>query len=70
MVSVPLYEETRDEPSKKANEKKQEKEFKPMFYVHHGAFMKVLGCTVDVDIQDSGDFLPVLYDAHGDKLEP
>jgi hypothetical protein len=41
-----------------------------MLYVHHGALLKVLGCTLDVDIQSNGDFQPLLYDSKGEKVEP
>jgi hypothetical protein len=36
-------------------------------YVHHNAFMKVLGCTLDVDKER---FEPLLYDREGNKLDP
>lgn len=36
-------------------------------YVHHNAFMKVLGCTLDVDKES---FEPLLFDREGNKLDP
>eukprot|EP00957_Ditylum_brightwellii_P202154 15328836-Ditylum_brightwellii.AAC.2 len=42
----------------------------PKLYVHHSAFMKVLGSTVDVDIDKSGMFKPILYDREGNMMDP
>lgn len=39
----------------------------PKLYVHHNAFMKVLGCTLDVD---EVNMVPLLYDREGNKLDP
>lgn len=59
-----------EEDKPKGKDEQIAKTIKPMLYIHHGAFMKVLGCTIDVNILEHGDFLPVLYDAQGNKLEP
>jgi hypothetical protein len=40
---------------------------KPKLYVHHNAFLKVLGATVDVDRQT---MTPILYDRGGNKMDP
>ena len=64
-IRIPLY----DDDDEITNDEK-DTIIKPMLYIHHGALIKVLGCTIDVDIQENGDFLPVLYDAQGEKLEP
>jgi len=42
----------------------------PKLYIHHGAFLKVLGGTLDIDIKDSGDFAAVLYDKEGNEMDP
>lgn len=34
----------------------------PKLWVHHNAFIKVLGCTVDVDTEN---ITPILYDKEG-----
>ncbi len=39
----------------------------PKLYIHQHAFMKVLGCTIDVDTEN---FSPILYDKEGNKLDP
>jgi hypothetical protein len=39
----------------------------PKLYVHRNAFMKVLGCTLDVDEEN---MVPLLYDREGNKLDP
>lgn len=36
-------------------------------YIHHGAFLKALGCTVDVD---TDNIIPILYDRDGNKMDP
>jgi hypothetical protein len=41
----------------------------PKFYVHHNAFLKVLGSTVDVDLSNNG-LVPVLYDREGNIMDP
>ncbi|KAG7365450.1 hypothetical protein IV203_038654 [Nitzschia inconspicua] len=40
---------------------------KPKLYVHHNAFMKVLGATVDVDREN---MTPILYDREGNVMDP
>ena len=37
----------------------------PKLYVHHNAFMKVLGATVDIE-----DMAPILYDREGNRMDP
>lgn len=39
----------------------------PKLYVHHNAFLKVLGATVDVDTEAVS---PVLYDREGNIMDP
>ena len=39
----------------------------PQLYVHHNAFLKVLGATVDVNTQT---VQPVLYDREGNHMDP
>lgn len=39
----------------------------PKLYVHHNAFLKVLGATVDVD---TATITPILYDREGNKMDP
>ena len=39
-------------------------------YVHHTAFMKVLGGTLDVKIESDGSFMPIIFDREGNKLDP
>ena len=39
----------------------------PKLYIHHNGFMKVLGCTLDVDIDN---MKPVLYDSEGLVKDP
>lgn len=39
----------------------------PKLYVHHNAFMKVLGATVDVNMED---ITPILYDREGNLMDP
>jgi hypothetical protein len=39
----------------------------PKLYIHHNAFMKVLGATVDVDMET---ITPILYDKEGNKMDP
>lgn len=39
----------------------------PKLYVNHNGFMKVLGCTLDVDIEK---MKPILYDAAGNVKDP
>lgn len=40
---------------------------KPKLYVHHNAFMKVLGAKVDVD---AATMTPILYDREGNEMDP
>lgn len=42
----------------------------PKLYIHHTAFMKVLGGTVDVEIEEDGSFTPVMWDREGNALDP
>ena len=39
----------------------------PKLYIHHNAFLKVLGATVDVD---SNTLTPILYDKEGFEMDP
>jgi hypothetical protein len=39
----------------------------PKLYVHHNAFMKVLGATVNVDTEN---VVPILTDREGNPLDP
>lgn len=39
-------------------------------YVHHTAFMKVLGGTLDVKIETDGSFMPIVYDREGNEMDP
>lgn len=39
----------------------------PKLYIHHNAFLKVLGATLDVDPQS---MTPILYDKEGNQLDP
>jgi len=39
----------------------------PKLYVHHHAFLKVLGATVDVDTET---VTPILYDRQGNRMDP
>jgi hypothetical protein len=38
----------------------------PKLYVSHHGFMKVLGCTLDIDQQ----MKPVLHDSQGNEVDP
>lgn len=40
---------------------------RPQLYVHHNAFLKVLGATLDVDITN---VTPILYDRQGNLMDP
>mmetsp|Transcript_5200 Transcript_5200/g.9188 ORF Transcript_5200/g.9188 Transcript_5200/m.9188 type:complete len:217 (-) Transcript_5200:73-723(-) len=43
----------------------------PKLYVHHAAFMKVLGGTIDVDFDSkTGDLTPKLFDREGNVMDP
>lgn len=39
----------------------------PKLYIHQHAFLKVLGCTIDID---EVNFTPVLFDREGNLLDP
>lgn len=40
---------------------------KPKLYINAGAFLKVLGATVDVDLESG---TPILYDREGNHMDP
>jgi hypothetical protein len=43
----------------------------PKLYIHHSAFMKVLGGTLDVDFDsESGHLTPKLVDREGHEIDP
>jgi hypothetical protein len=42
----------------------------PKLYIHHTAFMKVLGGTMDIEIQKDGSFEPTFKDREGNELDP
>jgi hypothetical protein len=39
----------------------------PKVYLHHNGFLKMLGATVGVDLEN---FTPILYDREGNKIDP
>ena len=39
----------------------------PKLYIHHHAFLKVLGSTIDVDTET---ITPILYDREGNRMDP
>jgi hypothetical protein len=39
----------------------------PKLYVHHNAFLKALGATIDVDTET---VTPILYDREGNRMDP
>jgi hypothetical protein len=39
----------------------------PKLYIHHNAFLKVLGATIDVDTKT---MTPILYDREGNRMDP
>jgi hypothetical protein len=39
----------------------------PKLYIHHNGFLKVLGATVDVDMET---ITPILYDREGFEMDP
>lgn len=39
----------------------------PKLYIHHNAFLKVLGATVDIDVET---LRPILYDREGNLMDP
>lgn len=43
----------------------------PKLYIHHAAFMKVLGGTLDVDFNpETGDMTPKLFNREGQEMDP
>ena len=40
---------------------------KQKLYINGGAFLKVLGATVDIDMDT---FTPILYDREGNQMDP
>ena len=43
----------------------------PKLYIHHGAFMKVLGGTLDVNLDSkTGTLIPILFDREGHEMDP
>lgn len=40
---------------------------KPKLYINGGAFLKVLGATVDIDLEN---LTPILYDREGNRMDP
>lgn len=43
----------------------------PKLYIHHGAFMKVLGATLDVEFNsETGELKPKLFDREGYEMDP
>lgn len=43
----------------------------PKLYIQYGAFMKVLGGTLDVDFNpETGDMTPKLIDREGYEMDP
>ncbi|CAJ1957675.1 unnamed protein product [Cylindrotheca closterium] len=40
---------------------------KPKLYINAGAFLKVLGATVDIDLES---VTPILYDREGNRMDP
>jgi hypothetical protein len=76
--SVPLWEEEEkhddDDDDSPKNEDGPEKittssssASHPKLYVHHNAFLKVLGATLDVDV---ATITPILYDREGNLMDP
>jgi hypothetical protein len=39
----------------------------PKLYIHHNAFLKVLGATIDIDIETN---TPILHDQEGNRMDP
>jgi len=39
-------------------------------YIHESAFMKVLGATMDIQMNDDGSFMPTFKDREGNDLDP
>lgn len=42
----------------------------PKLYVRQNAFMKVLGSTLDVEVEKNGVFLPIVLDREGNRIDP
>lgn len=43
----------------------------PKLYIHHGAFMKVLGGTLDIELNaETGELRPKLFDREGHEMDP
>ena len=43
----------------------------PKLYIHHAAFMKVLGGKLDVKMNaETGDLIPLLFDREGNEMDP
>lgn len=64
-VSLELLDDGSPKPPSES-----EQDSLPKLYIHHTAFMKVLGGTLDVDIKKDGSFTPILYDREGNLLDP
>jgi hypothetical protein len=60
--AVPLWENEKDDDDDVAKHKQNKS-----LYVHHNAFLKVLGATLDVDLTT---VTPVLYDREGNVMDP
>jgi len=61
-VSLEVLEDGKPKPPKDAMN-----DGLPKLYVNHNGFMKVLGCTLDVDVDN---MIPILYDPSGNVLDP
>jgi hypothetical protein len=61
-VSLELLEDGSPKPPSESGKDSLQK-----LYVHHDAFMKVLGATVDVDLET---VTPILTDREGFRLDP
>lgn len=42
----------------------------PKLYIHHSGFMKLLGGTMDIEIEKDGSFHPTFKDREGNDLDP
>ena len=42
----------------------------PKLYIHHSAFLKILGGTLDIQIGSDGSILPIIFDREGNELDP
>jgi hypothetical protein len=71
--AVPLWEEKNErndddeQPKDDDADAKQQHQQKKSLYVHHNAFLKVLGATLDVDMTT---VTPILYDREGNVMDP